>query len=154
MKVLKAVALAIGGLLPLAGIGAAHAVVTTFEWTLTGPSPSLGGVPFPGSGTITATEATGGAWDLDTITGEVGGSAITGETAFHGSDNLVFPDGTTYVDTSGIAFTTAAGQSVKYFQLFPARNAPIGQCLWPVRHQWVWRQHVYLACGAQWSRQC
>jgi hypothetical protein len=126
MKNSKAVAMAIVGLFAVAGMESAHAKVSTFDWTLTGPSPSLGGVPFPGSGTITATEATGGAWDLDTITGEVGGSAITGKTTFFGSDNLVFPAGTTFVDTSCIAFTTAAGQSVNIFSFFPIGTPPSG----------------------------
>src|SRR5580704_15639240 len=105
MKNSKAVAMAIVGLFAVAGMESAHAKVSTFDWTLTGPSPSLGG---------------------DTITGEVGGSAITGKTTFFGSDSLVFPAGTTFVDTSGIAFTTAAGQSVNIFSFFPIGTPPSG----------------------------
>ena len=144
-----AAALVIGSILSFAA--PADATTVMFDWTLTGPAPGLGGVPFPGSGTITATEATGGAWDLDTITGEVGGSAITGKTTFFGSDNLVFPDCTTFVDTSGIAFTTATGQRTKrqYLQLFPDRDAPLGQCLRPVRNERFWRGHVHADRGSR-----
>jgi hypothetical protein len=47
MKNSKAVAMAIVGLFAVAGMESAHAKVSTFDWTLTGPSPSLGG-PLPG----------------------------------------------------------------------------------------------------------
>jgi hypothetical protein len=46
-------AMMIGGLLPLAAAsGSASAKV--FDWSLTGTLPSLGGVPFPGSGTVSS----------------------------------------------------------------------------------------------------
>jgi hypothetical protein len=126
VKFVKAATLVIGGLATLATTMApASAATLTFDWTLTGPSASLGGVPFPGSGTITATTSAGG--DLVTaITGTVGGSTITGLTTFNGSDNLVFPIGTTFLDTKGIAFTTAAGQNIDIFSFFAQGTPPSG----------------------------
>ena len=55
MKFAKSCAiLMIAGLLPLAA-ASEPAGAEVFDWSLTGPAPGLGGVPFPGSGTITAT---------------------------------------------------------------------------------------------------
>jgi len=111
----------------LIGVAAEPADATTvmFDWTLSGPAAGLGGVPFPGSGTITATVAAGGD-QVTNITGTVGGSTITGLTSFFGSDNLLFPTGTTFVDTKGIAFTTAAGQSIDVFSFFAQGTPPSG----------------------------
>lgn len=59
---------------------------------------SLGGIPSPGSGTITVTTATG-ADSITGITGTIGGDTITGlepvGTSFTNNDNLLFPVGTT-----------------------------------------------------------
>jgi hypothetical protein len=117
-------ALMIAGLLPLA---AAPARAEILDWSLTGPSPADGGVPFPGSGVITAspTESTG-VWDIDTITGTVNGSAITGTSSYHGADNVLFTNGFANVSTSGISFETAAGQSVNIFSFFPQGAPPTG----------------------------
>jgi hypothetical protein len=128
MKLLKT-ALVIGALVPLAAIATPVAAATlTFDWTLSGPSPSLGGVPSPGSGTITVTTGTGS--DMITgITGDIGGDPITGLAplgTLNGNDNLLFPVGTTFtglpvttstspyvsasdLDQHGFAVTTAAG---------------------------------------------
>jgi hypothetical protein len=120
MKCLEAALLVISGLVPLAATMApAGAATVTFDWTLSGPSASLGGVPFPGSGTITATTSSQG--DMVTaITGTVGGSAIIGLTMFDGSDNLLFPNakGTSLLDGKGISFGTAAGQDINIFGFF------------------------------------
>jgi hypothetical protein len=40
----------IAALLPL-GAALEPASAKVFDWSLTGPTPALGGVPFPGSGT-------------------------------------------------------------------------------------------------------
>jgi hypothetical protein len=59
-------------------VGPVDAATVTFNWTLTGPAPNLGGVPFPGSGTITGTTLAGGDVMATSITGTVNGSMITG----------------------------------------------------------------------------
>jgi hypothetical protein len=118
--------LMIAGLLPLAA-ASAPASAKVFDWSLTGPSPDLGGVPFPGSGTITATlTSSPGVWDIDTITGTVDGSAITGTSTFRGADNELFTNGFAFVSTVGIAFETAAGQSVNIFSFFGQETPPTG----------------------------
>jgi hypothetical protein len=126
MRFLGAAALVIGGLLPLAAtVAPADAATVTFDWTLTGPSASLGGVPFPGSGTITATTSAGGD-SVTAITGTINGSTISGLTTFDGSDNLVFPNGSAPLDTHGIAFTTAAGQTIDILSEFAEGTPPTG----------------------------
>jgi hypothetical protein len=78
-------ALMIAGLLPLAA-ASSPAIAEVFDWSLTGPAPSLGGVPFPGSGTITASPTgSTGVFAIDTITGTVNGSDITGTSTFDGA---------------------------------------------------------------------
>jgi hypothetical protein len=119
-------AMTIGGLLPLAAAsGAASAKV--FDWSLTGTLPSLGGVPFPGSGTIGAspTESTG-VWSIDTITGVINGSQITGTSTFQGADDLLFTNGFAFTSTVGISFETAAGQSINIFSFDGQSTPPTG----------------------------
>ncbi len=104
-------ALVLGGTMSLAA-GAANAA--TYAWTLTGPAASLGGFQEDGSGTFT-TSVIGGKDTITSITGEIGGSAITGLTltaidGFLKPDNLFFSD--TLLDTSGLGVMTAAGQEV------------------------------------------
>jgi hypothetical protein len=120
MKCLEAALLVISGLVPLAAtVAPAGAATVTFDWTLTGPSASIGGIPFPGSGTITATTSSQG--DMVTaITSTVGGSAIIRLTMFDGSDKLLFPSakGTSLPDGKGISFDTAGGQDINIFGFF------------------------------------
>jgi hypothetical protein len=119
-------AMMIGGLLPLAAAsGSASAKV--FDWSLTGTLPSLGGVPFPGSGTIDAspTESTG-VWSIDTITGVINGSEITGTSTLQGADNLLFTNGFAFTSTVGISFETAAGQSINIFSFDGQSTPPTG----------------------------
>src|SRR4029077_4304446 len=113
-------------MLPLAS-ASEPASAKVFDWSLTGPSPDLGGVPFPGSGTITAT-ATGstGVWAIDTITGIVNGSEITGTSTFRSADNLLFTNGFAFDSTVGISFETAAGQSVNIFSFDGQMTPPTG----------------------------
>jgi hypothetical protein len=119
-------ALMIAGLLPLAA-ASSPASAEVFDWSLTGPSPDLGGVPFPGSGTITATPTgSTGVFAIDTITGMVNGSDITGTSTFDGADNLLFTNGFAFVSTSGISFETAAGQIVNIFSFFGQETSPTG----------------------------
>lgn len=123
---LKSIVLVAGLILPLAAAAApASAETLTYDWVLSGPAASLGGVPYPASGTVTAT-FTGGNWVATAATGTIDGSAVTGVTSFFGSDNFLFPTGTTYVDTKGIAFETAAGQSVDIFSFFAQGTPPSG----------------------------
>ncbi len=103
---LKAIAFAMGALLPLAAM--ANADAKTFEWTLTGPLTSLGGVPDAGAGTLTAS-LTGGNWEVDSISGLLGTGVITGLSGFAGADNLLFPQRATYLDTNGLSVSTTLG---------------------------------------------
>jgi hypothetical protein len=140
MKSLKAAAFVIGGFLPLAATAVpANAATVTYDWTLTGPSPSLGGLPSPGSGTITLTTGTGSD-PIDAITGTIGGDMITGlapvDTSFTDNDNLLFPIGTTFtgppsvasgtsyvsssnIDPKGIDVTTTAGNFLIFGSFAP-----------------------------------
>jgi hypothetical protein len=112
--------------LALVGVSAnrANASTVTFDWTLSGPAASLGGVPLPGSGTITATVGTNGD-TVTGITGTIGGSTITGLTTADGSDNLIFPSGTAPLDTKGLAFT-AGGETIDIFSFFAEGSPPSG----------------------------
>jgi hypothetical protein len=96
----------------------AHA--DSFDWTLTGPNPSLGGLADTGTGTLTA-NLSGGEWVISSITGTVDGSAVTGLAIFEGADNLLFPN-STFVDTSGLGLKTANGTEINVFSFF-APNA-------------------------------
>ena len=119
-------AMIIAGLTPL-GAALEPASAEVFDWSLTGPAPDLGGVSFPGSGTITASPtASTGVFDIDTITGVIDGSEITGISAFRGADNEVFTNGFAFVSTVGISFETAAGQSVNIFSFFQQGTPPTG----------------------------
>ena len=116
----------IAGLMPLVA-ASEPASAKVFDWSLTGPAPDLGGVSFPGSGSITASPtASTGVFDIDTITGVIDGSEITGTSAFRGADNEVFTNGFAFVSTVGISFETAAGQSVNIFSFFGQGTPPTG----------------------------
>ena len=119
-------AMMIAGMLPLAS-ASQPASAKVFAWSLTGPAPDLGGLSFPGSGTITASPtASTGVFDIDTITGTVNGSDITGTSTFRGADNELFTNGFAFVSTVGISFETAAGQSVNIFSFFGQGTPPTG----------------------------
>jgi len=115
MKFVTVSALVIGSILSVATtVAPASAATLTFDWTLTGPSPSLGGVPDQGSGTITVTTGTGGD-TITAITGTIGGDSITGLApvgTLNDNDNLLFPVGTTFtgppVTTSGTSYVSAS----------------------------------------------
>ena len=116
----------IAGLTPL-GAALEPASAAVFDWSLTGPAPDLGGVSFPGSGTITASPtASAGVFDIDTITGVIDGSEITGTSTFRSATNEVFTNGFAFVGTAGISFETAAGQSVNIFSFFQQGSLPTG----------------------------
>jgi hypothetical protein len=98
-----------------------------FDWSLTGPDPVLGGLAFPGSGTIEASPTGNtGVWAIDTITGVVNGSEITSTSTFEGADNLLFTNGFAFVSTEGISFETAAGQSFNIFSFDGQMTPPTG----------------------------
>jgi PEP-CTERM motif len=110
----------LAGCLALTAIAApARAATITFDWALAGPATSLGGFGTPGSGSGTFTATTGANGDLITaITGEIGGNTVTLlPQGTNGSDNLLFPIGTSFtggtsvvdLDTSGIAVSTTLG---------------------------------------------
>jgi hypothetical protein len=120
-------AIMIAGVLPF-GAALEPASAKVFDWSLTGPAPGLGGVPFPGSGTITATASGGtGVWSIEAITGVVNGSEITGTSSFESdADNELFTNGFAFVGTTGISFETAAGQSINIFSFFGQGTPPTG----------------------------
>src|SRR5258707_1060641 len=119
-------ALMIAGLLPLAA-ASETANAKVFDWSLTGPDPVLGGLPLPGSGTITASPTeSAGVWEIDSITGIINGSEITGTSTFEAADNLVFTNGFAFVSTVGISFVTAAGQSINVFSFDGQMTPPTG----------------------------
>jgi hypothetical protein len=127
MRFLDAAALVTCGILSLAATAMpARASSVTYDWSLTGPAASLGGVPPPGSGTITATVSASGGDAVTAITGTIGGNSITGLTSFDGSDNLLFPGGTAPLDTKGVAFATASGLTVDIFSFFAEGSPPSG----------------------------
>jgi hypothetical protein len=153
MKFFKSAALAVG-FLSFALIVPAEAATETFAWTISGPAPSLGGVPFPGSGTITGTVLPGGDVQATSITGTINGSMITSLiTTFPAApvgppDNLLFPTGTTFLSTHGISFVTAAGQDFNFFSFFPQGTPPSGNAYGRVRPVprnavSLWRRHLH-----------
>lgn len=125
---LKAAAIIVGGLLPIAAT-VAPARAAIFDWTITGPSPSLGGLPLTGSGTLTTSDIAlhGGVGNAETsfavlsLTGVLGGSAITELLApgtFDGNDNLVFPASSAVLSTTGLAVETAAGVKASIWSFY------------------------------------
>jgi hypothetical protein len=127
----------------------ADAESITLNWSATAPSPSLGGFPFTGSGTLTATTGPGG--DLVTnITGSFTNGTITDMVTGVGplnaspvfmTDNLIFPIGTTFtgppvvgpgvsyasvadLDIHGLAFATTAGIFIMASQAQPNTTPP------------------------------
>jgi hypothetical protein len=127
MKFLRPV-LAVAALLPLAAAMApASASTLTFDWTLTGPAASLGGLPAPGSGTLVVT--TGTTSDtITSITGTLGTFTITGLLApgtLEGNDNLLYPSGTAPLDTNGFAVSTSGG-NISILSQFPEGTPPSG----------------------------
>jgi hypothetical protein len=127
MRLTTAAALVIGGLSIFSTVPA-NATILVFDWSLTGPATSLGGLPFPGSGTLTVdTSMTVGNGDKITgITGTIDGSAINGLSTFQSADNLFFINGTSPLDLNGLGFTTAQGQSVVIRSQFPEGTPPTG----------------------------
>jgi hypothetical protein len=126
MKSLTLAALTMGCALSTMTATNAFAAVETFNWTLTGLSPSLGYAPLQGGGTLTAASNGDGSWTVDAVTGEVGGLTISGVTSYFLSDNLVYPAGLTQVSTGGFAFVTDTGVDVDIFSFFGQGSTPSG----------------------------
>jgi hypothetical protein len=126
MKSLTLAALTLGCALSIVTATNASATVETFNWSLTGLSPSLGYAPLQGGGTLTATSNGDGSWTVDAVTGEVGGLTISGVTNFFLADNLVYPAGLTKVSTGGFAFVTDSGVDVDIFSFFDQGSVPSG----------------------------
>src|SRR5580698_9441370 len=90
-------AMMIAGMLPLAS-ASQPASAKVFAWSLTGPAPDLGGLSFPGSGTITASPtASTGVFDIDSISELNAAYEITGTSAFRSADDKVFTNGFAFV---------------------------------------------------------
>ncbi|WP_024516222.1 PEP-CTERM domain protein [Bradyrhizobium sp. Tv2a-2] len=120
----------LGAALPLIITPAKAAVVETFDWSLTGPSASSGGIPDPASGTLVATEGTDGAWTVISVSGTVtekaGTFAITGPISFFLSDNIIYPAGTTTLSTGGFAFQASNGEQFDIFSFYGQGSTPSG----------------------------
>jgi hypothetical protein len=113
MKSFPLAALTMGFALSILTATHASAAVETFDWTLTGLSPSLGYAPLQGGGTLTATSNGDGSWTVDAVTGVVGGLTIKGVANFYISNNLIYPDSPlNQISTSGFAFETVSGAFV------------------------------------------
>jgi PEP-CTERM motif len=116
---LMAAALTAAGMLPFATV-AANA--ETFDFSLTGPAASLGGLsdPIP-SGSITASLING---NLVATSISFDGSTYA-MTNFDGADDFLFPNTTGHavIDTTGISFEIAPNDSVNIFSF----NAPNGE---------------------------
>jgi hypothetical protein len=118
-KLFRSSALLVGCLALTAIAVPARAATVTFDWTLAGPATSLGGFGTPGSGSGSFTVTTGSNGDIITaMTGEIGGNAVTLlAPGTGGSDDLLFPIGTSFtggvsvvdLDTNGISVSTALG---------------------------------------------
>ncbi len=119
-------ALMIAGL-PLGAV-LAPASAKVFDWSLTGTLlQTSAGSRSRASGTIDASPTgSTGVWAIDTITGVVNGSEITGTSTFQGADNLLFTNGFAFTSTLGISFETAAGQSVNIFSFDGQMTPPTG----------------------------
>jgi PEP-CTERM motif len=126
MKSSTLAALTMGCALSMATATNAFATVETFNWTLTGLSPSLGYAPLQGGGTLTAASNGDGSWTVDAVTGEVGGLTISGVTNYYLSNNLVYPAGLTQVSTGGFAFVTDTGVDVDIFSFYGQGSVPSG----------------------------
>ncbi len=128
----KIAALAIGALLPLAALAPAHA--DTFDWTITGPAPSLGGLNVTGSGTLTTSSTPTlylgvDGYQVTGITGTLNGSAVSellAPGAFEGNDNLTFTGkAASALDPSGLAFENAAGTEINIFSFYSPNSTDV-----------------------------
>jgi hypothetical protein len=128
MKFLKAAALAVGVLSFAAMPAPAGAATVTFDWTLTGPAPNLGGVTAPGSGTLTVTVSPMGGDLVTAISGTIGGHTIAGVISSFFGDNLLFPNnnGTSLLDSQGISFNDVLGNNYDIFGFFAPGQATSG----------------------------
>jgi hypothetical protein len=112
-----------GSLLALSLPVNAAATVGTFDWTLISPDfGAFNASPVAGSGTITATESTNGAWIIDSATGVLQDLFISSVTATVTgvespsanilgvtNDNLIYPAQGAVLDGSGLTFATSTG---------------------------------------------
>lgn len=89
---------------------AAHA--DTFAYTLNG-----GASGFSGTGTLTATQQSGGTYLVTAFTG-TNVTGFFGVGGFHGNDNLFFPSANPVFDTSGISFTDQNSSGVYRVNLY------------------------------------
>ena len=116
---------AIGALLGVAAFGSVEATASTFDWTIGGQaglgrrSAARAGRPDGDAGRQRS------LYTLDTISGDVGGYTVTGPTSFFGSNNVLYPNGLTFISTNGIAFTTT-GPTVNIFSFFAQGSTPSG----------------------------
>lgn len=99
------------------GIAAAPASAAQFSFSFTTNQQLFGG-PVTGSGVFTTSDTAmtvGGqtAFAITSITGTVNGSAIVAPTA--ASYGNYFTTGPTFLDGSGVRFSTAAGNDVAFF---------------------------------------
>ena len=85
----------------------------TTNQPLLGPSQT-GSATITTSNTLTTSPLGAMGYMITSITGLLNGSAITGLSGFQGSDNYYFTSGS-FVDNSGLGFTTAGGTSASLY---------------------------------------
>ena len=102
---------------------ASAATIETFDWTLTSPNfEGFNGSPVAGSGTITATKSTNGAWTINSATGTFQDlfissiiATVTGVESPSANilsitnDNLIYPTQAAVLDGFGLTFATSTG---------------------------------------------
>ena len=102
------------GVVALLGLSAAPASAASYLFSFSGPGQT-------GSGTLTTDDVTIAsrgytAQTITAITGTYNGSGITGLLpGLFGANNLYYVTGPSFVDGSGLAFRTAAGNQVNLF---------------------------------------
>jgi hypothetical protein len=111
----QAISIIAAGLVATAALGATPASAALYNFSFSGSGQSGSGIlTTASSSTIKFGET---AFAITGISGMLNGSAITGLSGFLGSDNYYFTTGTSFVDGSGVGFTTAAGTSASlYYQ--------------------------------------
>lgn len=101
-------------------VAASPALAAPYVFNFTTNQALLGGVQtgsgvFTTSDTLTMSPLNMLGYKVTSISGTLNGSAINGLSGFQGSDNYYYTSGASFVDGSGIGFTTAAGTSASLY---------------------------------------
>jgi len=93
--------------------GAAHAAITSFDFSYSFPIEDLGDFPSgftSASGVLTVTDQGGGVYLITAISGQWNGQVITGLLpvgSYFDNDNLIFPDSDPKLSEGGFAFSVS-----------------------------------------------